>query len=290
MNHGYAPVYPSMVSNRYSEAEQAISKADDVYSKGAMVLHMLRTGLGDELFTKGTRLYLDRFKFRCAETDDFRRCLEEVSGQNLERFFEQWAERPGLARLQVDLEYDAGSSRLSVTIEQSQRIDRQNPAYEFRLPILVKYADDSSEYVYVAVESKRTEAVFRVASKPAQVTVDPNATVLCASTVRKPLAMWIDELRSGPTLIARVRAAEALAGIGGASTGGEGDADTVLQRIANDADEDITVREAAANAVNIRTAHALAGPGMNGIVRVARALGFTSGTRQIAASRPSGGR
>jgi len=247
-NRGYAPVYPSLVSNRYSTAEGAIMKADDVYSKGALVLHMLRMGFGDEVFTHGARLYLDRFKFKCAETDDFRRCMEEVSGQNLERFFDQWAYRPGLPRLEIDFAYDDATGTLSVFIDQTQRIDRYNPAYEFRLPLLLKHEDGATEYVYVGVDGRSASAEFKIGLRPKDVSVDPNMTVVCASSIRKPLAMWLDELRNGTTLFARVRAAEHLARF-------DGPAELLTAALANAALEpasDITVREAAAAALNTR--------------------------------------
>ncbi len=252
-NRGYAPVYPSLVSNRYSDAEQAIMKADDVYSKGAMVLHMLRAGMGDELFTRGAQLYLDRFRFKCAETDDFRRCMEEVSGQSLERFFDQWAYRPGLPRIEVDLGYNDATGALTVTVDQTQRIDRFNPAYEFRLPLLLKYEDGATEYVYIGVDTRSVRADFKIGLRPRDVSVDPNMTVVCAATIRKPLAMWLEELRAGPTLLAQVRAAEHLAGL-------ELESPWItrsLAEAARDPRADVTVREAATAAVNARTLLAL---------------------------------
>ncbi len=83
-----------MASRYYDDPDSNFMKADDVYSKGSIVLHMLRQRLGDEAFFKGVREYVQRFKFREVETDDFRRVMEEVSGQSLERFFEQWVYRP----------------------------------------------------------------------------------------------------------------------------------------------------------------------------------------------------
>ena len=79
---------------------------------------VLRAGLGDEVFTRGARLYLDRCKFKCAETDDFRECMEEVSGRSLEQFFWQWCTRPNIPRLKVSPVWD-GAETLTVTVEQT---------------------------------------------------------------------------------------------------------------------------------------------------------------------------
>ncbi|MCE7974396.1 MAG: M1 family peptidase [Leptolyngbya sp. PLA1] len=209
-NRGTAPTQPAMVSNRYSDPDAVFSKADDPYGKGCVVLHMLRERVGDEAFFKATAACLDRFKFGYAETDDFRRVFEEVSGQSLRRFFDQWCYRPGMARLAVDLEWNDATRALGVTIEQTQRIDRLNPAYVFSLPIYLRYEDGTDEWIDLAVESGTTTGSFSLKAKPSAVTVDPNITVFAATQTRKPLSMWIDDALHGPTLPARLAAISAL--------------------------------------------------------------------------------
>ncbi len=211
-NHAYAPQYPAMASKFYSNADEPVAKADDVYAKGALVLHMLRTNLGDDNFFNGTALYLNRMKFKSAETDDFRHALEEACGRSLERFFDQWVKRPGLPRLEVDLDISENESThasdLTITVEQSQKVDLYNPAYLFTLPVLLKFEDGTHRYVYLDIDRKSVTSKFTVPSKPSQVSVDPNLTVMAGVTVRKPLALWINELHDGPTLAAQARAAE----------------------------------------------------------------------------------
>src|SRR4029453_2281898 len=66
-----------------------------VYQKGAWVLHMLRGQIGTASFWAGIREYYKRFRDGNASTDDFRRVMEEASGQDLAGFFRQWLRRPG---------------------------------------------------------------------------------------------------------------------------------------------------------------------------------------------------
>jgi hypothetical protein len=61
-----------------------------VYNKGALVLHMLRRLLGDDVFFQGMRRFYRDSKFRKVGTGDVRRAFETESGQSLERFFERW--------------------------------------------------------------------------------------------------------------------------------------------------------------------------------------------------------
>lgn len=62
------------------------------YNKGSYVVHMLRWVLGDSVFFKGVRRYLDNaaLKYSFARTTDLRKALEEESGKNLETFFQKW--------------------------------------------------------------------------------------------------------------------------------------------------------------------------------------------------------
>lgn len=237
-NNAYAPVYPSIVSNRYRNPDENFSKSDDVYSKGAIVLHMLRSGLGDDVFWKGVRLYIDQHKFTHVETDQFRRAFEEVSGRSLERFFDQWLIRPGLPRLDVDLTFDDATSTLTVAAKQTQRIDKLNPAYQFSLPLLCRFEDGRHQYVYLDVKGRDAAANFTLPAKPTQVSVDPTLTIFCANRITKPLAMWMNELRDGPSLFAQVAAAEALAAYQG------DEVRSLLAHAAADESLDPVVREA----------------------------------------------
>ena len=50
---------------------------------------MLRKLVGDATFFRGVQAYLKTFAGKTVETDDFRKCLEDSSGQNLTLFFDQ---------------------------------------------------------------------------------------------------------------------------------------------------------------------------------------------------------
>jgi aminopeptidase N len=62
------------------------------YSKGALLLHMLRWTLGDEDFFQAARNYLNdpSLAFGYASTEDLQGHLEAQSGLDLETFFDDW--------------------------------------------------------------------------------------------------------------------------------------------------------------------------------------------------------
>jgi aminopeptidase N len=222
----YWPKNAPMVSNRYKAPDNRFTSGDNVYQKGGAILHMLRMRLGDDIFWAGVRLYLKRHAYQQVETDDFRFAMEQASGQSLERFFDQWCRRPGHPNLQVDYRWTPdsdGSSNgdLVVTVEQIQRIDADNPAYAFQLPIHAEFGDDSpskGEYVYVLCDSRVTTMSFRLSAKPASLSIDPYLTVLCRKKVRQSLEAASHQLLHGPTLASRVQAIDTLRDRGGVGT------------------------------------------------------------------------
>ncbi len=64
--------------------------ATQVYNRGAGTLHALRVEVGDEAFFAGARLWLERYDDSAATADDFQAVYEEVSGEDLDDFFEIW--------------------------------------------------------------------------------------------------------------------------------------------------------------------------------------------------------
>src|SRR5664280_3029013 len=59
------------------------------YPKGGCILHMLRNYVGDSAFFKSLNLYLTRHKYSSAEAQDLRLAFEEVTGKDLNWFFNE---------------------------------------------------------------------------------------------------------------------------------------------------------------------------------------------------------
>ncbi|MEI9921965.1 MAG: M1 family metallopeptidase [Bacteroidota bacterium] len=72
------------------------------YQKGALILHMLRGMMGDDNFWKGIRSYYAKYMNSNATTADFRREMEQASGMDLEKFFDQLLYKPGKVRVDLN--------------------------------------------------------------------------------------------------------------------------------------------------------------------------------------------
>ena len=83
--------------SRHSAATEAVG-----YGKTLMGFHMLRRQLGDDAFTTALARFYREHRGSKAGFGDIRAQLEQVSGQDLELFFEQWVELAGAADLRLD--------------------------------------------------------------------------------------------------------------------------------------------------------------------------------------------
>ncbi len=209
-----APYQPAMVSKEYEKSGDTFNRAANPYPKGSAILHMLRCRLGDEVFFKGLAAYVNAYKFKLAETSDLRRVMEDVSGESLEKFFNQWCYHPGVPELDISCDWKVESSELVITIDQKQTINGYNPAFEFALPVYIQTrASGSSPTVFgpIEVTERETVARFKLDSEPVMVVIDPDLTVLANSKINQPLRRWVAQLNKGPSLMSRVQAARALA-------------------------------------------------------------------------------
>jgi len=75
---------------------------DEVYKGGALVFHALRLQVGDDAFFQIMRTYLDRYRGSSAGTDEFIVIAEEISGQDLQEFFDSWLRSTQVPKMQLE--------------------------------------------------------------------------------------------------------------------------------------------------------------------------------------------
>jgi aminopeptidase N len=75
---------------RVAPRDDQLQSRGVTYFRGALVLHRLRTELGEEVFWRGIRGYVTSLAGKSARTIDLRRALETASGRDLSPFFERW--------------------------------------------------------------------------------------------------------------------------------------------------------------------------------------------------------
>ncbi|MCK5782512.1 MAG: T9SS type A sorting domain-containing protein [Flavobacteriales bacterium] len=144
------------------------------YSKGAMVLHMLRWKIGDENFFKATKNYLkdENLAFSYAKTDDLKEHMEKVYGSNLDKFFEQWIYGEGHPSYDIQWNQIEGD-RLDLFIKQSQS-HKSVEFFEMPIELLLEGTDGEKKYITINVEENDFKVSQELSFKVSSIQFDPN--------------------------------------------------------------------------------------------------------------------
>ncbi|UCG85207.1 MAG: M1 family metallopeptidase [Gemmatimonadota bacterium] len=146
------------------------------YQKGAWVLHMLRSELGDSLFFAGIGEYYQLFRDSTVLTNDFAAVMSRHANRPMDWFFEQWLLRPGYPQLEVAWSYSEANSTVVVAVHQVQ--PRSWEAFRLRLPVLLQFAGGVEERVAADVSGWADTLRMRAAERPTRLILDPEGTLL----------------------------------------------------------------------------------------------------------------
>jgi aminopeptidase N len=109
MAHAVRPQSYQQISNFYTST---------VYAKGAEVVGMIHTLIGQQNFRKGIDLYFQRHDGHAVTTDDFVQAMQDASGMDLTQF-KLWYDQSGTPRLEIRDRYDSASQSYELTVRQS---------------------------------------------------------------------------------------------------------------------------------------------------------------------------
>jgi aminopeptidase N len=174
------------------------------YNKGNCVLNMLRSFLGDSAFFKGLSVYLKTNAFKNADVQQLRLALEEVSGIDLNWFFNQWYYSPGNPELDIHYDWSEATKTETVYVRQTQ----QNPP--FRLPVAIDiYTGAEKQRHNVWVNDRADTLIFRLASKPDLVNFDGEKVLLAKITDHHSLDEYGFQYLHAPLYLDRLEAIDA---------------------------------------------------------------------------------
>lgn len=138
-----------------------------VYEKGAEVIRMIYTLLGEEKYRKATDLYFETFDGQAVRTDDFLWAMSKAGGVDLS-LFERWYHQSGTPKLHVDESFNEGKYTLTLTQIVPNAVDgsEQKPYF---FPLKIALLNQSGEEIHeetLIVSKAKEEFIFNVDSKP----------------------------------------------------------------------------------------------------------------------------
>lgn len=141
-----------------------------VYNKGAEVIRMQQTLIGDAVFRQGMDLYFTRYDGQAVTIEEFVKSMEEASGMDLTQF-RLWYSQAGTPVLDVTDHYDADKKTYTLKIKQSCPPTPQQPVKQpFHIPVKMGLLDASGkELIHDLLHLKHAEQEFQftnIVAKP----------------------------------------------------------------------------------------------------------------------------
>ena len=194
----------------YREFDNPISQFSfRAYPKGSWVLHMLHSQLGDELFRRVIKTYLQRHQHGNVVTENLNAVIEEMSGRSFDQFFDQWVYHAGYPQIGATYAWDQKTKLAKIVVKQNQPVDDKR--LQFRFPLTVRFhMEKGFEDRQVTVSQKSETFYFPLANKPVGVRIDPELTVLSTISFTPPFEMLEYQIANSDDMIGRLLAIQAL--------------------------------------------------------------------------------
>ncbi|MEI9935009.1 MAG: M1 family aminopeptidase [Ferruginibacter sp.] len=174
------------------------------YQKGGRILNMLRNYVGDSAFFKSLNSYLITNKFKNGEAHQLRLAFEEVTGQDMNWFWNQWYYGNGHPKLDIRYAYDDAAGKAQVIVEQ-----KQETAKIFILPIAIDvYSGGNKISNKVWIQNKIDTFTFSYTKHPDLINVDADKILLCEKTDNKTADNFIYQMKYAPNYMDRKEALE----------------------------------------------------------------------------------
>ncbi|WP_128544857.1 M1 family metallopeptidase [Larkinella soli] len=192
---GGTPAYRAYMAAEMTDARRAkgslyvrdLTDVDNIfdsyrtYSKGSVVVHMLRWVVGDQKFREILRTYMaSPLAYGTATTEDFAAIASTVYGQSLDYFFKEWiyGENYPTYRATWSSSPAAGSAPYRVQVTISQTTGTANPAF-FTMPLPIQVKTDAGDTLLTVFNDRQSQTFeLAVKGRPTELVIDPENRIL----------------------------------------------------------------------------------------------------------------
>jgi aminopeptidase N len=186
-----------LVRFHYNDKEDMFDAVS--YNKGGRILHMLRNYVGDSAFFKALNLYLTSNKFKSAEAHQLRLAFEEVTGRDLNWYFNQWYFGNGHPSVEINYVYNDAAGKVNVIVKQTQQTGKT-----FKLPLAIDIYNGAKKTRYnVWADNAIDTFTFSYTQRPDLVNVDGDKVMLWVKKDNKTLENFIHQYTYAGTYLDR---------------------------------------------------------------------------------------
>ncbi|WP_286258551.1 aminopeptidase N [Pseudoalteromonas apostichopi] len=134
-----------------------------VYDKGAEVIRMMHTLLGEEKFQLGMALYFERHDGQAVTCDDFVAAMSDASGIDLTQF-KRWYSQAGTPKLNVEQVYNEQNQTFTLSIEQFAPDNQPHNAL-LHIPFAIELLDSEGQSLPLVIDNQPQDSVLNVTEK-----------------------------------------------------------------------------------------------------------------------------
>ena len=188
----------------------------NTYSKGSVVLNMLRNQLGVEKFRKALNLYITKNEFQNVTTQNLIDGVNSaMANPDFDQmppdyywFFKEWIYKAGQPEFKAGYVYDEDTKELALTVQQVQKMDSTS-VFRTNVPVEITTAG-ATQVVNLNTSDEPKTFKFKLASKPLCVIFNKGNAVLSKVHFAKPKKDWLFQLKNSPAAVDRITAIRGL--------------------------------------------------------------------------------
>ncbi len=170
-----------------------------IYQKGGRIQKMILNYFVDYPYFKSLGNYLTANKFKSAEAHQLRLAFEDVTGKDLNWYWNQWYFGSGHPVVKINYNYDDAAGKALVIVEQTQTGNKL-----FKLPLAIDVYNGTVKKRYtVWAENKVDTFSFEYTQKPDLINVDADKVMLWQKTDNKTAENYLHQLKNAPLFLDR---------------------------------------------------------------------------------------
>ncbi|MEQ8238254.1 MAG: M1 family aminopeptidase [Cyclobacteriaceae bacterium] len=198
-----------IVNPKYGDSNTFVN-GNYPYLHGSSVLHMLRKQVGDENWKRILQKYTKENQLKAVSTSDFQQVIEDVSGEKMDWFFNQWVYSIGYPVFKVSKDWNESDKKLTLVVKQVQRLDTLGQEL-FRGKMLIEIDNKIEEILLEKYEENRF--VFKLTSKPKLINFDFESAWVKQVTFEKSPEELLYQYENSKDILARISAMNQLSSI-----------------------------------------------------------------------------
>jgi len=170
-----------LIHFKYDDKEQMFDAHS--YNKGGLIVHMLRSYIGDDAFFTAIGNYLKDHEFSDVEAHELRLAFEDTVGEDLNWFFNQWFYDKGHPILKIEHTMIDAQKLVRIDVRQTQDAEDNPPVFKFPVETALYYASGKKEYrqLWMDQREKSFELSIEADEMPVAVVFDGKHDILAVT-------------------------------------------------------------------------------------------------------------